>query len=60
MSWITVVWSMIASAILTLALLYLVIWFNQRRQWAHLWIGIYTLSGQVFGFFGKQLEIHGH
>jgi hypothetical protein len=20
----------------------------------------YTLSGQVFGFFGKQLEVHGH
>ena len=22
--------------------------------------GNYTLSGQVFGFFGKQLEAHGH
>ena len=21
---------------------------------------VYTLSGQVFGFFGKQLEAHGH
>jgi hypothetical protein len=21
---------------------------------------MYTLNGQVFGFFGKQLEAHGH
>jgi two-component system, LuxR family, sensor kinase FixL len=35
MSWVTVAWSMMASAILTLALLHLFIWFNQRQQWAH-------------------------
>jgi hypothetical protein len=47
MSWITVVWSMIASAILTLALLHLVIWFNQRRQWAHLCLSIAAVAVAV-------------
>ena len=47
MSWITVVWSMMASAILTLALLHLVIWFNQRRQWAHLCLSIAAVAVAV-------------
>ena len=47
MSWITVIWSMMASAILTLALLHLVIWFNQRRQWAHLCLSITAIAVAV-------------
>jgi two-component system sensor kinase FixL len=47
MSWITVAWSMMASAILTLALLHLFIWFNQRRQWAHLYFSIAAISVAV-------------
>ena len=47
MSWITVVWSMMASAILTLALLHLFIWFNQRRQWAHLSLSIAAIAVAV-------------
>jgi two-component system sensor kinase FixL len=47
MSWITVVWSMMASAILTLALLHLFIWFNQRRQWAHLFFSMAAVAVAV-------------
>jgi len=47
MSWITIVWSMMASASLTLALLHLFIWFNQRRQWAHLCLSITAVAVAV-------------
>jgi two-component system sensor kinase FixL len=47
MSWITVAWSMMASAILTLALLHLFIWFNQRQQWAHLAFSIAAFAAAV-------------
>ena len=47
MSWITVAWSMMASAILTLALQHLFIWFNQRRQWAHLFFSIAAVAVAV-------------
>jgi two-component system, LuxR family, sensor kinase FixL len=36
MSWITVIWSMVASACLTLAAMHLLIWFKKRAEWAHL------------------------
>ena len=47
MSWITVVWSMMASSILTLAMLHLFIWFNQTRQWAHLFFAIAAVAVAV-------------
>jgi hypothetical protein len=47
MSWITVAWSMMASAILTLALQHLLIWFNQRQQWAHLAFSIAAIAVAV-------------
>ena len=47
MSWITVAWSMMASAILTLALQHLFIWSNQRRQWAHLAFSIAAIAAAV-------------
>ena len=47
MSWITVAWSMMASAILTLALLHLFVWFNQPRQWGHLSLSITAVSVAV-------------
>lgn len=46
-SWITVAWSMMASAILTLALLHLFIWFNQRQQWANLSFSIAAVAVAV-------------
>jgi PAS domain S-box-containing protein len=36
MSWITVIWSMVAAACLTLAAMHLFIWLKKRTAWAHL------------------------
>ena len=36
MSWITIVWSMNATACLTLAGIYLVVWDKQREDWVYL------------------------
>lgn len=45
MSWITVVWSMVASTCLTLALVHLVIWFRQTYEFAaHLLFSVIAIS----------------
>src|ERR1700690_3245875 len=36
MSWVTVIWSMTASACLTLALMHGLVWYKQREAWASL------------------------
>lgn len=36
MSWTSIIWPMIASARLTLAMVNLIIWFKQKNQLAHL------------------------
>jgi two-component system, LuxR family, sensor kinase FixL len=35
MSWVTIVWSMVASACLTLAAVHMLVWFRRREVWAH-------------------------
>jgi two-component system, LuxR family, sensor kinase FixL len=40
MNWVTIIWSMIASACLTLALMHLLIWLKRRQAWASLWFFI--------------------
>ena len=44
MSWITIAWSMGASACLTLAMVHLVIWCKQTDQWAHLLFSVIAIS----------------
>jgi len=44
MSWITIAWSMGASACLTLAVVHLVIWCKQTNQWAHLLFSVTAIS----------------
>ena len=39
MSWVTIIWSMVASACLTLALIYFLAWRRNRTAWAHLLFG---------------------
>ncbi|MGO9614159.1 MAG: PAS domain-containing protein [Dissulfurispiraceae bacterium] len=41
MSWVTVIWSMVASACLTLAAVHLLVWCNKRTAWASL---LFSLS----------------
>jgi two-component system, LuxR family, sensor kinase FixL len=44
MSWITIAWSMMASACLTLAMVHLIIWFKQRSQRAHLLFSVTAVA----------------
>jgi two-component system, LuxR family, sensor kinase FixL len=36
MSWVTIIWSMVASACLTLAAMHLLVWYKKRAAWANL------------------------
>jgi two-component system sensor kinase FixL len=44
MSWVTIIWTMIASACLTLAMVHLVIWVQQTRRRAHLLFSVTAIS----------------
>jgi two-component system, LuxR family, sensor kinase FixL len=48
MSWVTVIWSMIASACLTLAAIYALVWYRQRTTWAHLYFSLTAASTAAF------------
>lgn len=55
MSWITVIWSMVASACLTLALIHLVIWFKQKEHPAYLLFAV--LASAVAGMAAFELAL---
>jgi two-component system sensor kinase FixL len=44
MSWVTVVFSMVASACLTLALIYIFIWWRQRDTWVNLLFALTAMA----------------
>ena len=50
MSWVTIIWSMIASACLTLAAIYLLVWYRNRTAWAHLLFSVTAASTAGFAF----------
>ena len=50
MSWITVIWSMIASACLTLGAIYALVWYRNRATWASLLFAATAVSTAVFTF----------
>jgi signal transduction histidine kinase len=50
LSWVTVVWAMIASASLTLAAIYWLVWYRNRTAWAHLLFSITAVSLSAFTF----------
>ncbi|MEK6335738.1 MAG: sigma 54-interacting transcriptional regulator [Acidobacteriota bacterium] len=50
MNWVTIIWSIVASASLTLAIMNLLVWSRQRRSWAHL-----CFSLMVVGVIGLAL-----
>ena len=51
MSWITIVWSMNAAACLTLAAIYLVVWYKQRQGAAHLVFSITAVAAAAIAGF---------
>ena len=53
MSWVTIVWSMVASACLTLAAMHVLVWARRRTAWAHL---LFALSAAgVAAYAGCEL-----
>jgi two-component system, LuxR family, sensor kinase FixL len=44
MSWVTIIWAMIASACLTLAMMHLIIWVQQTWRRAHLLFSVTAIS----------------
>jgi two-component system, LuxR family, sensor kinase FixL len=55
MSWVTIIWSMIASACLTLAAIYGLIWYRNRTEWAHLLFSVTAAATTAFAFCELQL-----
>ena len=51
MSLITIIWSMTASACLTLAVINLVVWCKSRKAWAYLLFSLTAASMAAFTFF---------
>jgi two-component system, LuxR family, sensor kinase FixL len=44
MSWVTVIWSMVASACLTLAVLHLLVWFKRRAARSSLFFSMTAVA----------------
>ena len=51
MSWVTIIWSMIAASCLTLGVIYSVVWYRSRVSLAHLLFSLSAVSTAVFAFF---------
>jgi len=56
MSWVTIIWSMIVAVSATLATIYLLIWFRERRSWAYLCFFVLAVGviGMAAGEFGAM------
>jgi len=50
MNWVTVIFSMTASACLTTALIYFFIWWRQRGAWAYLLFAMAAFATAAFAF----------
>ena len=62
MSWVTIIWAMIASACLTLALVHLLIWWRRREARANLLFALTAVAAAVFAgceLWGMRAETPG-
>jgi signal transduction histidine kinase len=50
MSVVTIIWSMIASACLTLAIIYLLVWYRNRAAWAYLFFSLTAVATTGLAF----------
>src|SRR6266513_4499973 len=51
MSWITVLWSMNAAVCLTLAGMYVLVWYKQRKDWVYLVVSCSAVAGAGLSVF---------
>jgi two-component system, LuxR family, sensor kinase FixL len=49
MSWVTIIWAMIASACLTLALVHLLVWWRRREALANLLFALTAVATAIYG-----------
>ena len=65
MSWVTIIWSMTASVSFTLATIYFLIWFRERRSWAYLCffvlaVGVIGLAtGELAAMYARSPTAYG-
>jgi two-component system sensor kinase FixL len=50
-SWIAILWPMIASACLTLAAIHVLVWYRDRTAWANLLFSVTAAASAAFTFF---------
>jgi hypothetical protein len=50
MSWVTIIWSMVASACLTLAAVYFLVWSKKRTAWANLFFSSAAVATAAMAF----------
>ncbi len=55
MSLVTIIWSMIASACLTLAAINVLVWFQNRKAWANLLFSLLATGTAVFAYFELRM-----
>jgi two-component system, LuxR family, sensor kinase FixL len=55
MSLVTIVWSMVASACLTMAVLHWLVWYKQRTEWANLFFAMTAMSTAILA--GTELWV---
>jgi PAS domain S-box-containing protein len=65
MNIVTVIWSMLASACLTLAFVYLMVWFQKKSQWGYLLFSLAAIGTagvtfcEVWGLHAESVEEYG-
>src|SRR5512141_2649014 len=57
MSWVTIIWSMFASACFTMAAMHLVVWGKQRAAWAHLLFSFAAIATALFAYFELSMML---
>jgi hypothetical protein len=57
MSWVTVIWSMIAKVCVALAGIHLLVWRRNQAAWANLLFSMTALASTVFG--SCELSMYG-
>jgi hypothetical protein len=62
MSWVTIIWSMVASACLTLAAMNLLVWRKKRTAWANLLFSLTAVATAAFALssFGTRSDQCGY
>jgi len=55
MSWVTIIWSMVASACLTMAAMHLLIWCKKRTAWASLLFSLTAVATAAMAFYELRM-----